>query len=127
MMIKLFLTFPIRNENKELLRKAMSEEARRNRAHRQKVSLQISILSWMVEFITGALIMLDYLLAISDSDFYDWMCWLVALDVFLCGVVIPSAHVLNTENVKEFLYGSGWMKTFKKLCCKNDSRVSPSA
>ena len=127
MMIKLFLTFPIRNENKELLRKAMSEEARRNRAHRQKVSLQISILSWMVEFITGALIMLDYLLAISDSDFYDWMCWLVALDVFLCGVVIPSAYILNTEVIKQYLYNFGWMMTFKKLFSRNDAIVLPRA
>ena len=35
--------------------------------------------------------------------------------------------VLNTENVKEFLYGSGWIRTFKKLCCIDDFRVSPSA
>ena len=81
----------------------------------------------MLEFITGTLVMLDYFLGISDSDFYDWMYWLIALDAFLCGVVIPSAYVLNTEVIKEFLYDSGWLKTFKKLCSRNDSRVAPSA
>ena len=74
---------------------------------------------------TGGFVIIDYCWSISDSDFYHWMYWLIALDVFLCGVVIPSAHILNTEAIKECLNNLGWMKTFKKLYSRNDARVFP--
>ena len=103
----------------------LSDEARQNRSHRYKISLQISFLSWLVEFITGSIVIVDYFWSISDSDFYHWMYWITALDVFLCGVIVPIAYILNTEVIKSYLYNSGWMITFKKLFSRDDVRVFP--
>ena len=103
----------------------LSDEARQNRSHRYKVSLQISFLSWLVEFTTGSVVIVDYVWSLSDSDFYHWMYWITALDVFLCGVIVPSAYILSTEVIKGYLYNSGWVMMFKKLFSRNDVRVYP--
>ena len=105
----------------------LSDEARQDRSHRYKTSLQISFLSWLVEFMTGSVVIVDYFWSLSDSDFYHWMYWITGLDVFLCGVVIPSAYILNTEVIKQYLYNFGWMMTFKKLSPRNDAIVLPRA
>ena len=105
----------------------LSDEARQNRSHRYKVSLQISFLSWLVEFTTGSVVIVDYVWSLSDSDFYHWMYWIIGLDVFLCGVVVPSAYILNTEAIKECLNNLGWVKTFRKFYSINDTRVFPRA
>ena len=86
----------------------------------------MNVLSWLLEFITGGLIALDYFLALSDGDFYHWVYPLVALDVFLCGVLVPCAYVINTEAIKDVVYAVGWTSTFKKLIPVRSSRVSPN-
>ena len=71
--------------------------------------------------------MIDYFWSVSDSDFYQWMYWITGLDVFLCGVIVPSAYILNTEAIKECLNNLGWVKTFQKFCSRNVARVFPLA
>ena len=116
-----------RKENKDLLQRTLSDEARQRRSHRNKTSLKISFLSWLVEFITGVVVIIDYFGSVSDSNFYQWMYWITGLDVFLCGVVVPSAYILNTEAIKECLNNLGWVKTFRKFYSRNDARVFPRA
>lgn len=104
-----------RNENKPTVQRMLSDEAKSNRSRRNRISLQMNVLSWLLEFISGILVAIDYLFAISDSNFYYWMYWFTALDVFLCGVLVPCAYVLKTDEIKEFVYTMGLMMTFNRV------------
>ena len=75
----------------------------------------MNILTWLLEFITGALIAIDYFWSISSSEEYHWMYWFFALDVVLCGVLVPCTYILKTDEVKELVYTIGWIKTVKFL------------
>ena len=99
----------------ESLQQLLSDDARRNRSHRNRISLQLNILSWFLEFITGVLMATDYMFAFSDSEFYDKMYWFIALDTFLCGVLVPCSYILKTEEITKLLYTIGWIKTIKRF------------
>ena len=90
------------------------------------ISLQLSALSWSIEFVTGWLMFLDYFLGLSNGDFGYWMYVYPLIDIFLSGVGIPSAYVVKSDSFREFLYKFGWIDTLRKLIGAKKSRVAPS-
>ena len=101
--------------SEELTYHLLSNEGKRYRHRRNKISLQINVISWLLEFLSGGLMMMDYLLGISDGDFYHWIYLHIALDTFLCGFLVPFTYVLNTDVIKEFVFSIGWNNTFRTL------------
>ena len=115
-----------RNDQKENIQRLLSEEARTRRSHKYKCSLQLSVLSWSIEFLTGCLMLIDYSLGQSNDIFYFWMYVHPLVDIFLSGVVIPSAYVLKSDLFREFLYNFGWLRTIRKLLELKEPSVAPS-
>ena len=115
-----------RNDEKENIQRLLSEEARTRRSHKYKCSLQLSVLSWSIEFVTGCLMLIDYSLGLSNDTFHVWTYVHPLVDIFLSGVVIPSAYVLKSDTFRELLYNFGWINTLRKLFGAKDSRVAPS-
>ena len=115
-----------RNDQKENIQRLLSEEARTRRSHNYKYSLQLSVISWSIEFVTGCLILIDYSLEESNNTFYFWWYVHPLVDIFLTGVVIPSAYVLKSDLFREFLYNFGWLRTIRKLLGAKESRVDPN-
>ena len=122
-MIILIVCF--RNEQKENIQRLLSEEATTRRSHNYKCSLQLSVLSWSIEFVTGCLMLIDYSLGLSNDIFNVWTYVHPLVDIFLSGVVIPSAYVLKSDLFREFLYNFGWLRTLRKLLGLKDSAVVP--
>lgn len=104
-----------RKENEPHLQKLLSDEEKRKRTHRFKISLQMNVMSWILEFLAGILMAFDQLLSISNSDFYSWMFLIHVIDIILCGIIVPCVYILQTEKIKNFVYTQGWMKTCKMI------------
>ena len=115
-----------RNDQQENIQRLLSEEARTRRSHNYKCSLQLSVLSWSIEFVTGCLMLIDYSLGLSNDTFHIWMYVHPLVDIFLSGVVIPSAYVLKSDLFREFLYNFGWLRTLRKLLGIKESTVAPN-
>ena len=112
--------------SEELSYHLLSNEGKRYRHRRNKISLQINVVSWLLEFLSGGLMMMDYLLGISDGDFYHWIYLHIALDTFLCGFLVPFTYVLNTDVIKEFVFSIGWNNTIRKQFLSWNKKISDS-
>ena len=79
------------------------------------VGIQMTIISWFLELITGAMIMISNLFGTVrgtlDTALIDYYM-LALVDVFLCGVGIPSTYILNGDIIKERIVENGWCKYF---------------
>ena len=75
----------------------------------------MTIISWFLELITGVMIMISNLFGTVrgtlDTALIDYYM-LALVDVFLCGVVIPSTYILNGDIIKERTVENGWRKYF---------------
>ena len=104
-----------RHENKPVIDALLTEDSRRRR-HRQKmVGIQMTIISWFLELLTGVMIMIPDLFGTvrATLDMVLTKYYMLALlDVFLCGVVIPSTYILNGDIIKETIIEIGWRKYF---------------
>ena len=117
--------FGFRNAQKETIQNLLSEEAKTRRSKNFRSSLQLSVLTWSIEFVTGCLMAIDYSLGLSDGTFYNWMYVYPLIDIFLSGVVIPSAYILRSDSFRQFLYSFGWINVLRKLIGVKNSRVAP--
>ena len=115
-----------RNDQKENIQRLLSDEAKTRRSHNYKCSLQLNVVSWSIEFVTGCLMLIDYCLELSNDTFHIWMYVHPLVDIFLSGVVIPSAYILKSDLFREFLYNFGWLRTLRKLFGAKDASVAPS-
>ena len=117
--------FGFRNDQKETIQRLLSEEAKTRRSKNFRSSLQLSVLTWSIEFVTGCLMGIDYGLGLSDGTLYNWMYVYPLIDITLSGVIIPSAYILKSESFREFLYSFGWINAIRKLLGAKNSRVAP--
>jgi hypothetical protein len=91
---------------------------------RNTISLQTTILSWSLEFITGFLMLMNLLFRIDDENALFRI--LVPLDITLCTVVVPISYIVKTEDVKKSIVNTGWWTHFKTLLCTRNMRVVPA-
>ena len=117
--------FGFRNAQKETIQRLLSEEAKTRRSKNFRSSLQLSVLTWSIEFVTGCLMAIDYSLGLSDGTFYNWMYVYPLIDITLSGVIIPSAYILKSDSFREFLYSFGWINALRKLVGAKNSGVTP--
>ena len=109
-----FLHF--RKEEREDLQRILSEESKARRLKRNTISIHLSLISWAIEFLTGIFVMIAFF-AIVDGDLYYWINWFLPLDMFLCGVLIPSTYVFKTESFRELIFNSGWLNPIRSQFC----------
>ena len=79
------------------------------------VGIQMTMVSWFFELLTGVLIMVQNLFGSDTGTLHTVLTdhyILVFVDVFLCGVLIPSTYILNGDLIKEKIVESGWLKYF---------------
>ena len=87
----------------------LTEESKRTRQRQNTISLQLTILAWSMEFITGGV---NYLLFAVDDDEELYRIFL-PLDVFLCSVMIPSCYVFKCDQIKKVITNEGWWKPLR--------------
>ena len=103
-----------RKENRESLNILLSEESKRKRHRQNTTSLHLTALAWFIEFITGGIMLLNYLLAIEEEEEFFYR-FFVPLDIFLCSVMIPTFYVLKSDQIKEIINNGGWRRVFRDI------------
>ena len=118
-----------RSENKETVNSSLSEESKIKRHRTKIINLQMTIISWALEFVTG-LTSLIYLVGywlsavnvVVDFD-YSMRILFVFLPVVLNFIIIPSSYLLHTEICKAFVIAHGWCRGFTNIFFRE--RITP--
>ena len=91
MIFKLTREINFRWENGEVLEKILSEESRRKRSRNITINIQMTAISWLVEFVAGIIVLVTATFIMNDYTSQI----LAVTDSFLCFVVIPSSYILK--------------------------------
>ena len=101
----------------------LSEDSKRSRKRLEIVGLQTNVLAWAVEFVTGLIMLLNFLLGIDvDNNLFRIF---LPVDITLCCVVIPCCYVFKTQIFRSKIYNMGWNKIFFGASIHRKGRVSP--
>ena len=109
------LSFIFRHENKSSIDALLTEDSKRRRNRQKIVGIQMTMVSWFLELLTGVLMMILNLFGTGKGTLHTLVTdhyILVFIDVFLCGVLIPSTYILNGDIIKEEIVENGWRKYF---------------
>ena len=121
-----YLLYFFREENDRFLRLALSEESKRKRRRTNKVSIQMTVLSWFLEFITGLVgVFIRIHSSNPDSD-VNFVVPIIILDASINFVIIPSSYLFNNEVNKSIIIAEGWYKMFKGRFISNKVTSSPN-
>ena len=101
----------------------LSEDSLRCRKQKEIVGLQTNFLAWMVEFATGLIMLLNFLLGLDlDNNLFRIF---LPIDIILCSVVIPGCYVFRTEEFRDKIYNIGWDNILFGFTNHRERRVSP--
>ena len=101
-----------RFQNKSQIKALLSEEYKIKRRKKNKVSIQMTVMSWSLEFLTGYLGMSAVYLARNNGKSAEAILAIVYVDIFLNFIVIPSTYVFNNDVNKTVIRTEGWCKFF---------------
>ena len=97
-----------RSESNEHVLACLSEESIRKRRRRNTIGIQITVISWLLEFFAGIINLSRYWMMQINQD-SDWTDRLFLLfDTFVFMVLIPGSYLLNNEAVKLCIHAKGW-------------------
>ena len=105
-----------RSESKDTILASLSEEAKRKRRRKHTIGIQITAVSWMLEFIGGCIVMSRFLLfQKQDGTKDEWTDRILALlDIFVCLIPIPLSYLLNDEAIKLAIQTQGWIRFLRR-------------
>ena len=111
--------YTIRSESKETILASLSEESKIKRRRRNIIGIQVTAISWVLEFIGGAIALSRYWL-FQTQHVGEWVDRVFALfDFFVCMIPIPLSYLLNEEAIKLAIEIKGWSSV---LLRKNQSQ-----
>ena len=93
----------------------LSESARRRRNRQVNISIQMTILTWFLELITGIVALSIYFISGHNDSPQAANIVLVLFTHFLHFIIIPSAYILNTGVIKERIFENGWLQSFRNV------------
>ena len=112
-----------RNENKGLIDALLSEASRIKRNRKKTINIQMTCISWLLEFVAGLFgilqLMVGWLRLVTELQSATIFLSLILLSVSLNFVVIPSTYLLHTDMCKAFVITQGWWQSFKTLFSLN--------
>ena len=98
-----------RSESKEHIVASLSKEAILKRRRRNTIGIQITFISWMLEFVAGIAYIARYVMLQRNQD-DAWTDRLFAIfDFFVCLILIPGSYLLNDEATKLMIHAQGWI------------------
>jgi hypothetical protein len=108
-----------KSEAQGVVSRILSETVRIRRQRRKTINIQMTIISWLIEFITGISVLAMYFLY---KEAYIVLA-LAMFNIFVSFVVIPGTYILNTEACKRFVIAHGWCTALRRMC--PSTRVIP--
>ena len=99
---------------------ALPENARRKRNRQVNISIQMTIMTWSLELITGIISLSIYFISGHDDSLQTASIVLALLTHFLHFIIIPSAYNLNNGVVKECILKNGWLRSLRAVVIEHD-------
>ena len=115
------LIYYFRLEQESGVNELLNDNAKRSRKHTQTVNIQMSVMTWSIEFITGFLLMMNF----TMSDNITIIIIISFIDVVMTFVLIPGAYILNTEVMKRRVIENGWFRSLRSV--SSSGRIEPAA
>ena len=105
---KLFVS-DFRSDNKETIIASLSQESILKRRRRNTIGIQITVISWMLEFFANIITVSRYFVW-KNAETNEWADrWFVLLALIMSYILIPGSYLLNSEAVKLFILAQGWI------------------
>ena len=114
------LIYYFRLEQESGVNELLNENAKRRRKHTETVNIQMSVMTWLIEFITGCLLII--LFTLDDNTTIILIIGL--FDTIMTFVAIPGAYILNTEIMKSKIIQNGWFRSLRPL--RPSRRIHPA-
>ena len=92
-----------RSENQGVIAALLSKESQMKRRRQKIVNIQMTIISWSIEFITGLVRLSTYFLGTEASK----VLVLILTSIFLNFILIPCLYLLSAEVCKVFVFTRG--------------------
>ena len=93
------------------------------RRRRYTISIKMTITSWFLELVCGAISLVNTLIFGHDDSLEIATQVLVAVHIVLYFVVIPGSYLLNTEIFKNRIVEQGWIEAIPRS--RSNRRVAP--
>ena len=99
---------------------ALPENTRRKRNQQVNISIQMTIMTWSLELITGIISLSIYFISGHDDGLQTASIVLALLTHFLHFIIIPYAYNLNNGLVKELILKNGWLRSLRAVVPEHD-------
>ena len=90
----------------------MSEASILKRRRKNIIGIQITVISWTLEFLSGSLLLIRLwtFQTVKDSKFMDQIFILIGF--FITNILVPGSYLLNDEAYGLFILAKGWKAFF---------------
>jgi len=117
--------FVHRRENKDFLDAVLDDATKQKRRRQDLIGIQMTVISWSFEFISGILVLIDVSFAHSEKE--TWGSNTIAtIGLFLYCIIIPGTYLLKTENLKNIIFKKGWSEPLREFFHLGANRVVPN-
>ena len=104
------------------VRATLSEASILKRRRKNIIGIQITVISWTLEFLSGSLLLIRHLInigtfqTVKDSKCMDQIFILIGF--FITNILVPGSYLLNDEAKKLFILAKGWTSFFQNHLIK---------
>ena len=113
--------FYYRAENRGFLPVILSEESKRKRHRQYTINIQITFISWALEFTSGIMALIMYFGVVWERNL---LIWLLPFDIGLNFIIIPGSYITNNQTNKALIFSNGWRQALVSFVQSN--RVVPA-
>ena len=113
-----------RTQNKSILKTGLSKDDKILRRRKVTVSIQMTMLSWSLEAISGITAFLLIFTASRDDDLEPIAVILILLNLMLYYIFVPISYLINTEVLKALILAKGWFNWSKSFILSPFARRS---
>ena len=117
--------FVHRRENKDFLDAVLDEATKQKRRRQDLIGIQMTVLSWSVEFTSGVLVLIEVSFAHSERETWESNI-ITTIGLFLYCIIIPGTYLLKTENLKNIIFKKGWSEPLREFFHLGANRVVPN-
>ena len=113
----------LRSEDGSMVNQLLSEESKIKRNRKMKIGIQTTTISWILEFLGGAVVFLSYSLVQIRDECTDFITLLLV--VSLNFIFIHASYLMIPPEYKQRVFEQGW-NTFLSKPLNIWNRISPS-
>ena len=99
-----------RSDSRGFVQQLLSEESRRKRKRSNAINIQITFITWLLEFSAGILCAVVYFTSSMVAS-----RWLAFLDMTLNFILVPGSYIINNDVNKAAIMAHGWIQGIRRM------------